>query len=62
MLQDFFFDFGGFDMAGPAFFLFIFGGLDMAGPAKLLENTRKPNCDWGLRLHNPVAVGFWPIS
>ena len=30
----------------------------MAGPAELLKIARKPHCDWGIVLHNPVAVRF----
>ena len=44
------------------FVFFCFGGFDMAGPAKLLENTRKPHCDWDIQNRNPVAVGFSHIS
>ena len=30
----------------------------MAGPATLLENRRKPYCDWVMQTQTSVAVGF----
>ena len=44
--------------ASGAQFLAIFGGFDVAGAAKLLENARKPHCDWVMQTQTPVAVGF----
>jgi hypothetical protein len=40
------------------FFWVIFGGFDMAGLAELLENRRKPHCDWVMQTQTSVAVGF----
>ena len=36
----------------------IFCGFDMAGLAELLENRRKPYCDWVMQTQTSVAVGF----